>query len=39
MRNAPVESRLVLAGHMLETQQKKNAGLRKQVSAECVGAV
>ena len=39
MRNELLESRLVLAGPMLETQRKKKASLREQVSDGCVGAV
>ena len=39
MRNELLESGLALAGTMLETQRKKKASLRNQVSDGCVGAV
>ena len=39
MRNELLESGLALAGTMLETQRKKKASLREQVSDGCVGAV
>ena len=39
MKNELLESRLVLTGPMLETQRKKKASLREQVSDGCVGAV
>ena len=39
IRSELLESRLALAGPMLESQGEKKASLRKQVSDGCVGAV
>ena len=39
MRGELLESRLALAGPVLETRQKKMVRLRTQVSDGCVGAV
>ena len=39
IKNEQLESRLALAGPMLETRRNKNTSVRKQVSDGCVGVV